>query len=141
MKFATAIALFMFSSPAFAEVHEVKMLNRNEQGPMIYEPQFLRIAPGDSVRFLPTQPGHNVATIDGMLPEGAEPFKSKINEEFEVTLDVPGTYGIKCSPHLAMGMVMVIQVGDDIQTLETEHLPERAAERLEEIFTSARHIR
>ena len=44
------------AAPAFAATHEVKMYNRNENGPMIYEPQFLKIAPGDSVRFIPTQP-------------------------------------------------------------------------------------
>ncbi len=127
----------LFALPAWAEVHEVKMLNRNDQGPMIYEPQFLRIAPGDTVRFLPTQPGHNAATIDEMLPQGAAPFKSKINQEFEVTLDVPGTYGIKCSPHYAMGMVMVVQVGDDPVTAIPEGLPARAAERFQSIIDAA----
>ena len=136
MKFA-ALTLFLLASPAFAEVHEVKMLNRNEQGSMIYEPQFLRIAPGDSVKFLPTQPGHNAATIDGMLPEGTIPFKSKINEEFEVTFEIPGTYGIKCSPHFAMGMVMVVQVGEGAPDSAPEGLPKRAADRLEEIVAQA----
>lgn len=132
-----AFALFLMASPAFAEVHEVKMLNRNDQGSMIYEPQFLRIAPGDSIKFLPTQPGHNAATIEGMLPEGAEPFRSKINQEFEVTFDVPGTYGIKCSPHFAMGMVMLVQVGDGAISPIPEGLPKRASERFGEIAAAA----
>ncbi|MDF3605228.1 pseudoazurin [Paracoccus sp. DMF-8] len=123
----------LFALPAWAEVHEVRMLNRNDQGPMIYEPQFLRIAPGDSVRFLPTQPGHNAATIDEMLPEGAAPFRSKINQEFGVAFDIPGTYGIKCSPHYAMGMVMVVQVGDDAVATIPEGLPKRAADRFQSI--------
>ncbi|TWI35931.1 pseudoazurin [Paracoccus sulfuroxidans] len=133
-----ALALFLMASPALAEVHEVKMLNRNDQGSMIYEPQFLRIAPGDSVRFLPTQPGHNAATVEGMLPEGAEPFRSKINQEFEVTFDVPGTYGIKCSPHFAMGMVMLVQVGDGAISPIPEGLPKRASERFVEIAAAAK---
>ena len=130
-------ALFLMASPALAEVHEVKMLNRNDQGSMIYEPQFLRIAPGDSIKFLPTQPGHNAATIEGMLPEGAEPFRSKINQEFEVTLDVPGTYGIKCSPHFAMGMVMLVQVGDEAISAMPDGLPKQAAERFVKITAEA----
>lgn len=110
------------------------MLNRNDQGPMIYEPQHLTIAPGDTVRFLPTQPGHNAATIDGMIPKGAEPWKSKINQEFEVTLTVPGRYGIKCSPHYAMGMVMVIDVGEGAAAEIPAEMPPRAKERFDAIL-------
>lgn len=135
MKYAT-LALFMFAAPALAEVHEVKMLNRNDQGSMIYEPQFLRIAPGDSVKFLPSQPGHNAASIDAMLPEGAEPFKSKINQEFEITFPTPGTYGIKCSPHYSMGMVMLVQVGAGKITTPPAGLPERAMKRFDDILNS-----
>ena len=79
MKTLLTAALLILPHAALAEVHEVHMLNRNDQGPMVYEPQRLRIAPGDTVRFLPTQPGHNAATIDGMIPEGAEPFLSLIH--------------------------------------------------------------
>lgn len=105
------------------------MLNRNAEGPMIYEPQVLRIAPGDTVRFLPTQPGHNAATIDEMLPPGAARFRSAINQPFEAVFDVPGTYGIKCTPHYAMGMVMLIQVGEGAVAPIPGGLPPRAAER------------
>lgn len=126
----------LLASPALAETHEVRMLNRNDHGSMVYEPQFLRIAPGDTVRFLPAQPGHNAATIDGMVPEGAAPFRSKINEAFEVTLDVPGAYGVKCSPHVAMGMVMLIEVGAAEAPVLPEALPKKARERLAEIIAA-----
>lgn len=57
MKRAAALFLgWLVASPVLAETHEVKMYTRNEQGPMIYTPEFLRVAPGDSVRFIPTQP-------------------------------------------------------------------------------------
>lgn len=129
-----ALILLLTATVAQAETHEVKMLNRNDQGPMIYEPQHLTIAPGDTVRFLPTQPGHNAATIDGMIPKGAEPWKSKINQEFEVTLTVPGRYGIKCSPHYAMGMVMVIDVGEGAAAEIPAEMPPRAKERFDAIL-------
>lgn len=130
---ALALAALM-AAPLHAETHEVGMYNRNDRGPMIYEPDILRIAPGDSVRFVPAQPSHNAATIDGMIPEGAEPFKSRINEEFTVTLTVPGRYGIKCSPHFAMGMVMLIEVGEVGATDLPADLPKRARERFEAIL-------
>lgn len=135
MKTAIFLIAALAAAPALAETHEVRMYNRNERGPMIYEPDFLQIEPGDSVRFIPTQPSHNAATIDGMIPEGAEPFKSRINEDFTVTLTVPGSYGIKCSPHYAMGMVMLIAVGEAPGPGFPEAVPKRAMERFEKIMS------
>lgn len=131
-----AALLIALAGPASAEVHEVGMYNRSENGPMIYEPSFLKIAPGDSVRFVPTQPSHNAATIDGMIPEGAEPFRSKINEDFTVTFEVEGSYGIKCSPHYAMGMVMLIHVGEVEETALPDDLPKKARERFDAILAA-----
>ncbi|WP_299134517.1 plastocyanin/azurin family copper-binding protein [uncultured Amaricoccus sp.] len=105
------------------------MHDRSDNGPMICEPSLPRVAPGDRVRFVPTQPGHNTATIDGMIPEGAEPFKSKINEDFSVDLTVPGIGGIKRGPHVAMGMVMLIEMGDAPAPVPPEDPPTRARER------------
>lgn len=132
MRSLTALLFLLVPSLASAELHEVEMLNRNEAGSMVYAPTYMKIAPGDTVKFLATRPGHNAASIDGMAPEGAEPFKSKINEEIEVTFTVPGIYGIKCTPHYAMGMVMVIQVGDtpaDPENVPAD-VPSRAKDRL-----------
>lgn len=114
------------------------MFNRNDRGQMIYEPDFLRIAPGDSVRFIPEQPGHNAATIDSMIPAGAEPFKSRINEDFTVTLTVPGSYGIKCSQHFTMGMVMLIAVDDTPASDFPAGLPARARDRFDAILAVPR---
>jgi pseudoazurin len=128
-----------FPFHAMAETFEVKMLNRGEKGPMVFEPDFLEIAPGDRVRFVPTHKSHNAATIDGMIPEGAEGFKSRINDEFETGFERPGFYGIKCSPHYGMGMVMLIKVGEATlpQSYKTVEVPGRAKPRLEELFERA----
>ncbi|GHD05395.1 pseudoazurin [Tianweitania populi] len=135
-----AALLCSLPSLAFADTHKVKMLNRGPNGPMDYDPAFLVVKPGDTVKFLPTVKGHNAATIDGFIPEGAEPFLSKINQEFEVTLDKEGTYGIKCSPHFDMGMVMLIKVGEgkaDAVKLP-EKLPPSAKKRFDKIIDTAR---
>ncbi|WP_104663645.1 pseudoazurin [Ensifer adhaerens] len=127
-----------FTAPQFAqaEMHEVKMLNRNASGPMVYEPDFLQVAPGDTVKFIAATSGHNAATVDGMAPDGAPGFKGGINEEIEVRLDEEGFYGIKCSPHFAMGMVMVIRVGDaEIgEGFARAKVPARARQRFDEIL-------
>lgn len=104
-------AAVIVAGAAGAAEFEVMMLNKGEKGTMVFQPDHIKAAPGDTIRFLPTDKGHNVETIKGMLPEGAKAFKSKFNETFEVTLTAEGVYGVKCTPHYAMGMVALIEVG------------------------------
>ena len=134
-----AIALAGFAiAPALAADHEVHMLNKGVAGAMVFEPDYVQAQPGDTVTFIPTDKGHNVEAIKGMLPEGVEIFKSKINETYTLTVDVPGVYGIKCTPHYAMGMVGLIVVGDDTSNLEAikaVKVPKKVAERFEAIYT------
>ena len=105
-------ALAATAGTAAAETHEVLMLNKGEAGAMVFEPGYVKAAPGDVVKFIPTDKGHNAENIEGMLPEGVAEFKSGFNEEFELTVDAEGLYGIKCTPHYAMGMVALVQVGE-----------------------------
>ena len=97
---------------AYAEDHQIQMLNRGSEGSMVFEPAFLQIAPGDTVTFQPTNPSHNAETIPGMLPEGATQFAGALNQAVTVTFDEAGIYGVRCSPHYAAGMVALIEVGD-----------------------------
>lgn len=99
--------------PALAADHQVKMLNRGATGMMVFEPAFLAIQPGDTVTFLTTDAGHNAEAIAGMLPGGAEPFAGAMSKQITVTFAAEGLYGYRCKPHYAMGMVGLIQVGDD----------------------------
>jgi len=106
---------------AQATVHNIEMLNvdpENRRNTMVFSPPVLRVQPGDTVRFVATDRGHNALSIDGMTPDGAEPFEGRMNEEFEVTLTVEGTYGYVCQPHQTMGMMGFILVGDFTGNLE-----------------------
>jgi pseudoazurin len=105
--------LFAAGTAGAAEV-EVKMLNKGAAGPMVFEPAMVKIAPGDSVHFVATDKGHDVASIAGMIPDGAQPFEGKISQDLTVTFTVPGVYGYKCKPHYALGMVGVVVVGDPV---------------------------
>ncbi len=134
-----AAAMFAVSiSPIQAANYDVHMLNKGADGQaMVFEPALTKIQPGDTVTFIPTDKGHNAETIPGMLPEGAEAFKGKINETITVTFDVPGAYGIKCLPHFALGMVAMVVVGEDpanLEAVKAEKLPRQPRERLEEVF-------
>ncbi len=133
MTSALALGLAL-AGAGYAETIEVKMLNKGADGAMVFEPAAVRLAPGDTIRFVATDKSHNAETIDGMLPEGAASFVGALNEEIEVTFDTPGFYGIRCKPHFAMGMVMVVAVGDEATAPESfleGRLPRKAKERLE----------
>lgn len=130
---------FLFGSAAFAETFEVKMLNKGADGErMVFEPSFIQARTGDTVRFLSTDKSHSAELNKGMYPEGVESFEGKINEEFEVTLDVEGVYGVICKPHFAMGMVMTIAVGDvEVPDNFFEgRVPPNAKKRFEEQLTN-----
>lgn len=129
-----AALLALAAAPAFAADHEVKLLNKGSDGrDMVFEPSFLRIAPGDTVTFVATDKGHQVETIKGFVPEGAEGFKGKLNQDLTVTLTEPGGYAIKCLPHLGVGFVGLIVVGDGVpanaEALKSIKLPAKAQER------------
>jgi pseudoazurin len=102
---------FFLAGAAGAAEHEVKMRNMGAAGMMVFEPAISKIAPGDTVHFVATDKGHDVESIEGMLPEGATPMAGKLNQDLTVTFDKPGVYGYRCKPHYAMGMVGLIVVG------------------------------
>jgi pseudoazurin len=130
---------FAIAAPAFAEEFQVKMLNKGAEGMMVFEPAFLKIAPGDSIHFMATDKGHDVLSVDGMAPEGAAPFEGKINEDLTVKFDKPGVYGFKCKPHYGMGMVGLIVVGDPVNMAQAAAVPQKgkAKQVFEKLFKQA----
>ena len=96
---------------AAGTAHQVMMLNKGKKGAMVYEPDFIVAAPGDTVTFVPTDKSHNAESIKGMIPDDATAFKGKLNEQITVTVEKEGVYGVKCLPHYGMGMVALIVVG------------------------------
>ncbi len=135
-----AAVILALALPAAAADFEVHMLNKGAEGAMVFEPAFVKVAPGDTVTFIPTDKGHNVETIKDMIPEGAEAFKSKMNETYKVTFDKAGAYGVKCTPHVGMGMVGVVVVGDapaNLDAVKTVKLPKKARERMDAAIAAA----
>jgi pseudoazurin len=111
---AAAFAALMLAGAAEAADHQVQMLNKGEKGNMVFQPDFVQAAPGDTITFVATDKGHDAESIKGMIPDGAEPFKGKIGQNLTVTLDKEGVYGVKCTPHYGMGMVALIVVGKPV---------------------------
>ena len=63
----------------------VKMLNSGPDGTMVFEPAVLEIAVGESVTFLPTDGGHNSASVSGLVPAGADAWQGGMSEEIKIT--------------------------------------------------------
>ena len=130
--FALAVAL---AGPIQAKTATVKMLNSGAAGAMVFEPAFVKVSPGDSVTFAPTNPSHNAESITSMMPAGATPFKATVNQAITVKFTKPGLYGVKCAPHLGLGMVALVQVGNASPNLaqakaEAAKLPPLAKKRM-----------
>lgn len=136
--FAAAL-LIAAASPALAANVDVQLLNKGDAGSMVFQPDLIQVAVGDTVTFLPTNKGHNVESIQGMIPDGAAPFKSDPNQAFTETFAVPGVYAVKCDPHYGMGMVAVIVVGGDLSNLDAVKAaknPKMPQKRFDAIFAS-----
>ncbi|MBB3351690.1 pseudoazurin [Rhizobium sp. BK049] len=131
---AAAAALIASAAPLMAADHQVQMLNKGADGAMVFEPGFLKIAPGDTITFIPTDKSHNVETFKGLIPDGVAEFKSKPNEQYQAKFDVPGAYVLKCTPHAGMGMVALIQVGDspaNLEAIKRAKVPNMVRKRLD----------
>ena len=135
-KFASlAIIAGLFAFPALSAEIEVKMLNKGSDGQaMVFEPATVKAAVGDVITFVPVDKGHDAAAVKEMIPEGAADFKGKMNEAVKVTVEKEGAYVIKCTPHLGMGMVALVVVGDaapaNLDALKNGKLPKKARDRL-----------
>jgi pseudoazurin len=136
MTLATAVVLVTMGGGAFAAEVEVKMLNKGAEGAMVFEPALVKVAPGDTVKFVSTDKGHNAETIKGMLPAEATPFLGKNGEDVVVTFDKPGIYGVKCLPHYGMGMVAMVVVGtpDNVDAAKAVPQPGKAKQVMAGLF-------
>lgn len=110
MILAAAAMVLIVTGGAWAAEVEVKLLSRGRDGGMmVFEPAYVKIAPGDTVKFQSAARGYNANAIKGMLPDGARPIVGKKGEDLAVRFEREGVYGVKCLPH--HGICMVLMVG------------------------------
>ena len=112
-------ALLFIGSLSYATQWQVQMLNYGSEteGGMIFKPAFIHASPGDSVTFIPTHSGHNAQSY--VVPEGDKHWKSLLDKPYTVALNNEGILVYYCPPHLMMGMIGMIQVGEatNLETL------------------------
>ncbi|HFC8542566.1 TPA: pseudoazurin [Neisseria weaveri] len=119
--------LLFAAGSAFAANYEVKMLDNGADGSMVFEPGFLKVQPGDTVTFKPTNKGHWVQSK--ALPKGAKEFLSAEDKEFTVKLDKEGVYVYTCPPHRTMNMNGIIQVGKAANKAEAQAMVDEMERR------------
>ncbi len=107
----SAAALFTVVTAASATgvVHEVKMLNSNAEGIMVFEPGFLKINKGDTVNFIATDAGHDA--VSTFTP--GEAWRVGFSGG-KVTFNEEGINIYYCTPHKSMAMYGIIQVGEAV---------------------------
>ncbi|MFC2967922.1 pseudoazurin [Acidimangrovimonas pyrenivorans] len=128
-----AAGLTLGAATAQAQEIVVQMLNRSESGMMVFEPGFVKANVGDTIRFVPTDKGHNAETIKGFLPDGATAIEGKSGKEVTLTLTKEGLYGIRCKPHYGLGMVALIEAGQpvNLDAVKAIHEPKKAAQKFD----------
>ena len=105
--------LFLLASFVSAENFDIKMVNANASGQvMIFDPPFIKANVGDTVTFLPTDMLHNSQSVEGLIPSSAGSWNGAMNEKITIELNSEGIYVYQCTPHIALGMIGVIQVGE-----------------------------
>lgn len=78
-----------------------------------FNSKILFINPGDTVQWV-NMTIHDSVSMQGLIPEGAKPWKFNIGQNGAVTLPEEGVYIYKCNPHYPNGMVAAIIVGKPI---------------------------
>jgi plastocyanin len=122
---ASALAIGVAVSAAAATV-EIKLIQTPEGG-TYFDPSGLRVAHGDTVRWVQVSGFHSItayAPSNGnhelRIPTSAKPWDSDIllaqypkpGSTFEYTFTVDGVYDYFCKPHEMNGMVGRIVVGN-----------------------------
>jgi pseudoazurin len=85
---ATAAVVLILTGSAWAAEVGVKLLSKgSDGGMMVFEPAYVKIAPGDTVKFLSTDRGYNAESIKGMLPDAATALVGKNGEDLAVKFE------------------------------------------------------
>jgi len=122
---AGGLGLAVLGAPAVvraAATVEVAMRSDADGADVWFDPIGVRLAPGDTVRWMVHQSAHTTSAYHPAnanhplrIPETARPWDSGLlveyGRQFEVTLTEEGVYDYFCAPFEAIGMVGRIVVG------------------------------
>ncbi|PHR85212.1 MAG: pseudoazurin [Colwellia sp.] len=108
-----SLCLLLCSSVVNAKEHIVNLKTTGNNGKMmVFEPMLLQISVGDTVNFIPSDTSHNAVSFS--VPSDKSTFNTPYGKATKITFSEKGVVLVKCLPHFVMGMIGVIQVGDDV---------------------------
>ena len=108
---ATILVATVMAKQAIAAVIQIEFTQFDT-----FSIEVANIGVGDTVEWLPKNKGHNVEFLAG--PDMAKlPPKSNMNEFHSVRFEKQGVYLYGCTPHLNMGMLGLIVVGNDLHNI------------------------
>ena len=132
---AAMLVATVLAKQAMAEVIQIEFTQFDT-----FSIEVANIGVGDTVEWLPKNKGHNVEFLAG--PDMADlPPKSNMNESHSVLFEKPGVYLYGCTPHLNMGMLGLIVVGNDLHNIDeigNSNLPNVAKSVLMNLIRDAR---
>ena len=109
---ATMLVATVMAKQTMAEVIQIEFTQFDT-----FSIEVANIGVGDTVEWLPKNEGHNVEFLAG--PDMADlPPKSNMNEFHSVRFDKQGVYLYGCTPHLNMGMLGLVVVGNDLRNID-----------------------
>jgi plastocyanin len=82
----------------------------SEEGFLVLQPERLKIAAGERVRFVVRGLGRHNLIVAGHPEWSHEPLTFVVGETWDQVFDTPGRYAIWCEPHRAAGMTGEITV-------------------------------
>ena len=85
-----------------------------------YSIEIAHIKVGDTVSWQPISEGHNVEFLAGPEMDNLPP-SSVMNEAHTVKFNQSGIYLYGCTPHLNIGMLGLVVVGNDLRNIENFH--------------------
>ncbi len=137
-----AALMALLAGAALAETFEIdQVIDLSAMTPdQVYrfEPSYLWIKPGDSIRFLNSTGNHTVTSLEGMWPEGVDYVNIEHKPVAAVTLDQPGIYGFRCKVHGRHGMYALLVVGSpeaNIDKISYEKVSEPGRAIFERLFS------
>ncbi len=125
-KIVVGLVFLTAFSAGFAAEHQINMVDNGPDGIMVFDPSFLKINKGDTVKFVIKDMGHNI--VSHVVPDGAQTWKGTVNKDLVVTLDHEGVYIVECDLHTPLGMVGVIQVGSPVNLVAAKSAATKMAQ-------------
>ncbi|MEO0972239.1 MAG: plastocyanin/azurin family copper-binding protein [Pseudomonadota bacterium] len=111
------LLLWLLMTPtAAASEHVIHAVATRGLESMLFEPDFLTVAPGDTVTFLVDDLDHQPQSV--FVPEGAQSWQAQKGQSISVTLTQEGVYVFDCAYHNVMGMAGVIVVGNAVNAMQ-----------------------